>query len=226
MRPLAHLQLLDSALPIGSFAHSFGLETLTQESSVRTAEDLQSYAHTMLFGSWSSVDVFGVKGVYAFAKCEDYDALWRLDKMLHVSRSAREGREGAAKMGKRLLHLAQALHPELSWAPLLEAVESGRAIGMHATVYGWACWQLGVSLDDAARGFLYGCASSTCANAVRLMRIGQTQAAQVLAALLPEIEVAWQRVCDDDSLDFWSQTPGSEVAGARHEALYSRLFMS
>ncbi len=226
MLALSHLQLLDSALPIGSFAHSFGLETLAQEGIVRTPADLEAYARAMLFGSWSCADVFAVKGAYAFAPRQDYNELWRLDRALHASRSAREGREGAAKMGRRLLHLASALHPELSWSPLLAAVESRRAVGLHATVYGWACLELGVSLEDAARGFLYGCVASACANAVRLMRIGQTQAAQVLAALLPEVEAAWHIVREDDPRDFWSQTPGSEVAGARHEALYSRLFMS
>lgn len=226
MIPLAHLQLLDSALPIGAFAHSFGLETLTQEDIVLTPDDLLAYARSMLLGSWGSADVFAVKGVYAFAPGEDLDELWRLDRALHASRSARESREGVAKMGKRLLHLAPSLHPDLDWAPLLAAISEKRAVGLHATAYGWTCWQLGVSLDDASRGFLYGCASSTCANAVRLMRIGQTSSAQVLVALLPDIEAAWQRVRDDDPRDFWSQTLGSEIAGARHEGLYSRLFMS
>lgn len=226
MLPLVHLQLLDSALPIGSFAHSFGLETLTQEGSVRTPQDLEGYARSMLAGSWGSADVFAVKGVYQWAPAEDYDELWRLDRALHVARSARESREGAAKMGRRLFHLAQALHPNLNWQPLAQAVEEKRAVGLHATIYGWACLHLGVGLDDAARGFLYSCASGACANAVRLMRIGQTQAAQVLVALLPAIEEAWQRVKHDEPHDFWSHTLGSEVAGARHEALYSRLFMS
>lgn len=226
MLPLAHLQLLDSALPIGSFAHSFGLETLTQEGLARTPDDLERYARAMLLGSWGSVDVFALKGVYAWAPRGEHDEIWRLDRMLHAARSARESREGASKMGRRLLHLAQALHPNLQWQPLLEAVESKRCAGLHATIYGWACWQLGVDLDDAARGFLYSCAASTCANSVRLMRIGQTQAAQVLVALLPAIEAAWQSVRDDEPHDFWHHTPGSDVAGARHEALYSRLFMS
>lgn len=225
MLPLPFLQLLDSALPIGSFAHSFGLETLTQEGVVRTPQDLEDYARAMLFGSWSSADVFAVKGVYAFAP-DDLDELWRLDRSLHVARGARESREGAAKIGRRLAHLATALHPGLNWKPLAEAVESKRAVGLHATVYGWACRELGADRDDAARGFLYSCAASTCANAVRLMRIGQTQSAQVLVALLPDIEAAWQRVREDAPHDFWSAVPAAEAAAMRHETLYSRLFMS
>jgi urease accessory protein len=222
---LAHLQLLDSALPIGAFSHSFGLETLVQNGTVQNANDLEEYARTMLFGAWSTSDAMAIKGVYLWTPHET-ENVWQLDEMLHVSRSARETREGLQKMGKRLLHLGMELHPNLNWTPLTQAIENGLCVGTHATVYGWMTHGLGVPLDDAAQGYLYNCAAATINSAVRLMALGQTRAQTLLAGLLPQIDEAWLQVAGLEPFNFSTSTPSSEIAMMNHETLYSRLFMS
>jgi len=222
---LAHLQLLDSALPIGAFSHSFGLETLVQNGTIQNANDLEEYARTMLFGAWSTGDAMAIKGVYLWAAGQT-EKVWQLDEMLHVSRSARETREGLQKMGKRLLRLGVELHPALDWAPLTQAIESRLCVGAHSTVYGWMTHGLGVLLDDAAQGYLYNCVAATINSAVRLMALGQTRAQTLLAGLLPQIYEAWLQVAETDPFSFSTSTPSSEIAMMNHETLYSRLFMS
>lgn len=223
---LLHAQLLDSAFPIGAFAHSFGLETLIQEGQIQTPADLRHYCQTMLFGSWAPCEALAVKAVYEWAPSRQFEELWEFDRALHLSRAARESREGGRKIGRRMLEISRALHPDLNWTPLVEALSSGRAVGSYPIVYGWACFHLGVLLENAATGLLYVNLSGAVNGATRAMRLGQSEAQKIIAVLSLQIESAWREVETRDVWEFETGVPQSDIAAMRHENLYSRLFMS
>ncbi|WNR45609.1 urease accessory protein UreF [Paenibacillus roseipurpureus] len=223
---LAYQQLLDSALPIGGFSHSFGLETLVQQERLTTLSELEAYIRGMLAHNWASSDVMVIKALYTLIPRHNLAGLWELNKMLHVQRVGSESRSGVQKMGRRLLGLARAMYPDLNWEPLEDAIRTSRCSANHPIVHGWVSYHLGVSLEQAAEGYLYTCVMTCINSALRLMSIGQTQGQTLLAKLIPVIGQEWQRVAQMDPLDAYTNSPAADLAMMQHETLYSRLFMS
>jgi urease accessory protein len=223
---LVYQQLLDSALPIGGFSHSFGLETMVQQARLQTIDELEAYIRSMLFHSWTSSDAMAIKAVYLYAPSQQWQQIWFAERVLHVQRASSEARSGVLKMGRRLLQLVRSLYPDLGWSPLDEAIREERCFGTHPLIHGWFSCQMQIPLEKAVEGYLY-CCMVTCINsALRLMSIGQTQGQVLLAKLLPLTESAWREVEHLDPLDAFTNMPAAEMAMMQHETLYSRLFMS
>ncbi|RTE08847.1 urease accessory protein UreF [Paenibacillus whitsoniae] len=223
---LAYQQLLDSALPIGGFSHSFGLETLVQQERITSLGQLEAYIRGMLLQSWATGDAMVIKAAYQYMPQMAWQSLWDVDHMLHVARVSREARNGVQKMGRRLLQLAKAMHPDVSWKPLEEAAREGRCTLSHPVVHGWMSYLLGIPLAQAAEGYLYSCTVTCINSALRLMSIGQTEGQVLLARLIPAMAEAWAQAAHLAPEDAYMNTPAADLAMMQHETLYSRLFMS
>lgn len=226
MKWLAMQQLLDSALPIGGFSHSFGLETMVQDGRMNRSAQLYDYASAMLLQSWASSDAMVIKAVYRDAPKGNWEKVWAIERLVHLQRVASETRSGVEKMGRRLLQLAAAIHPQLDWSPLLEAMKAGNCFASHPLSHGYACWVLGISEEKAIQGYLYTCIVTCVNSALRLMSMGQTEGQSLVARLIPLTADALEIVRAMEPEQAYSNMPMAEMAMMRHERLYSRLFMS
>lgn len=219
------LQWMDSAFPTGTFAHSGGLETYTQAEIVRTPADLAQLIAVKLAAA-ASTDLIIVHTAMSAAAAEDHAQIADLDSLCSASKLARETREASEKIGRRML--ASILN--LVDAPLLHhyhsEVASGRCTGHHAVVHGVACAALGIPPRAALLAFGYALASNQSAAALKLIRIGQTQAQAVLGASGAAIEAAVEAALSRTLDDFSSFTPALDIRAAQHEHLFRRLFIS
>lgn len=197
------LQLADSALPIGSAANSYGLETLVEEGFLLPA-NLDPFFHAYISEAGRLEATF----VRRAWRGED---LARLNAEYDARRPARESRESSFKTGRR-------------FASLFAAMSGMELPAAHYPIaFGAAGAALRLPEDSVAQSYLQQSVTGLISACQRLMPLGQVAANRLLWNLRPAILKA---AAASGSLNTECFTPLPELASMRHGFLETRLFIS
>lgn len=223
---LALIQLSDSALPTGSFSHSFGLESYLQRGLVDDAEDftqwLRGYLDQMAF-----VDALAVRLTAEAAQAGDEERVIRTDRLLHASAIPRQVRDAGTAMGLRMNRIAAVAFPHAEAAARYrEAVESGTCHGHPALVFALVAHDAGLDPRTSTTAYLMQLATALTQNAIRAIPLGQDAGQRVLAEARGIIPGIVDTVFTHDEHDLGASAPGLEIAQMLHETQRARMFMS
>lgn len=224
------LHLADSGLPIGTLAHSFGLETLVAEGAL-SVEYLEPFLQAYLEEAGGLESAF-CRGSYRLNTLPDpstFEAQWRsLNEQMSALKTARESRMASATLGRRLLQLVLGLeaHPIIQIA-LLTAQDA--EVEIHAcTAFGLIGGVLGVDESATVLAYLRQFLTGLVSCCQRLMPLGQSQAGQILWRLYPTLITLARHseaaVYPTDSAVLF--TPLPDLGSMRHPRLTTRIFVS
>ena len=228
---LAHLRLLhlaDSALPIGSLAHSFGLETLVSAELLQPGdlpEFLRGYLQEM-----GMLEAVACREAFRLAHLGGEAFLaerWiEINDCLSALKPAHESRMASAALGRNFLHAAMGLG---DFQGLREAREASLGCGSlihQSAAFGLVSGALGFGELRAVLAYLHQMSACLISACQRLMPLGQTEATRILWNLKPAMmEVA------SGSTSFALETVSSTMplvdwGAMEHPALATRLFIS
>ncbi len=230
---LGLLQFSDGLLPVGSYAHSFGLESYAAAGTIRDTGGVESFLLSYLQGSVAPTDVVAMLAARRAALCERSAGMERclmIDRSLDAMKPASELRDASRQMGRQVLRIATNLGepfaPHGLTTDLFLAVENERTPGHHAMAFGAVGAVLGWLELDMACAYLYSACAGLVAAALRLLSLGQLAGQRILWALGPSIARLAEEVQGKDMAEIWSFAPGLEIAAMRHATLDARLFRS
>ncbi|PWW72702.1 hypothetical protein C7212DRAFT_359800 [Tuber magnatum] len=233
--PEMHFLLLlsDSALPLGSFAFSSGLESYTaHRPSTSTPRETTERFLKLSVDSLSHAALPFVLEAHKEPK-----AALTLDDIFDASTTCTVARRASVSQGRALLTVHEkSFSSSLPPSPELEAYRRalrtenvrGRASGHFPVVYGVLCNLAGISLEGTGYLFLLGHIKAILSAAVRQSLIGPYHMQALLAAegtraiMDTALTVAKEIAVEDAG----QSVPTLDLYQGRHELLYSRVFNS
>ncbi len=220
------LQTSDSFYPTGSYAHSFGLEGLVQDGSVRDLPTLRAFLIEQALPQLACTDLPIAAGAWADAGLPpDWERLQAWCLLGRAVRGAREPREASEAVGRQRLDMAARLHGGLAaeFNRRASAEKWPQPACVAAAIEGRT---VGAPQAAVLAAIIYTSAAGLVAAAVKLLRLGQNAAQGLLAEALAQAPALTRDALALSAEDIGSFNPWWDIAASRHESADGRLFIS
>jgi urease accessory protein len=213
-------QLADSAFPVGSFAHSNGLEATWQQNRVTDRTALRSFIEASLSqAARASLPL-------AVAAHREPDRLDRWDALCDAMLSNHVANRASRAQGMALLATAERIYGGCSLSDLRASARNDGLRAHLAPVFGFVSNALGVDCARTARLFTFLHLRGLISGAVRLGIVGPLEGQTIQAGLSAHAE-RMARIGAALPVEEAAQTsPLIELISATQDRLYSRLFQS
>ncbi len=218
---LAALQLADSAMPIGRFVHSHGMESWLADKPNATECEITVLVHDVVAASVAPLD--GVILAHAHA-ARTVEAICALDRALTARKLTPPARAASHSSGRRLAAIAPKLSADELIRGYAHAVLDGDADGNIAVVEGVLGRALGLSVRHTVLLELRGVVAGLLSAAVRLGRLTPTEGQLAMRALAPGLAEAASRALRESLDGMFSAALTVDIHALRHHRSETRFF--
>lgn len=220
---VALLHLCDSLFPIGSFAHSDGLEAATSAGSIATPADLRQWLDVTLDETLGRCEGPAVRSAWEAFVGRRLAELLAIDEEVEAIRPSSTLRRASRAMGGRLLSTWQHIRPSEA-LERFAAAHGDRSVTL-PVAFAVVCAATQIPCRATLEAYFYTRLAAVVSCAMRLMAVGQGEAHALLACTLGRVSDTADAVLA--SLDPPSAfAPALDIAAMSQQYVRSRLFRS
>jgi urease accessory protein len=212
---------LSPAFPVGAFSYSSGIEWAVEADDIKDAKTLRGWLAVMLAEGGGFCDA--VLFAHAHRAIGDEKALRAVAELASAFAPTKERHLETTAQGNAFVEAARAAWPTPALDRLKAAWDGAVAYPVGVAV---AASGHGITLEPALAAFLQAVAANWVSAGVRLIPLGQTDGQRVLAALESVVAATAKRALTATLDDLGSSAFRADLASARHETQYTRLFRS
>lgn len=214
---------LSPAFPVGAFSYSSGIEWAVEANDIHDAETLKSWLSVMTTEGGGYCDAILFAHAHRAVAENDDKTLRDVAELAAAFAPSRERHLETTAQGNAFVEATRA-----AWA--CDAIETLKSIwdGPVAYPVAVAVASAGhnIALEPALAAYLQAVAANWVSAGVRLIPLGQSDGQRVLAGLESAVTATVQRALGAKLDDLGSSAFRADLASARHETQYTRLFRS
>lgn len=218
------MNLSDSSLPIGRFAHSYGVEPLVIAGFIWDCESLNGYIMANLTESVAPTDGVATFWSHQYFVEGNHEALHGVDRLLTCIKLCSSARLASESSGRELLRILTSIQIPRELNILSNQILEGRSKGNVAVVFGAATAALGLTATEAVLMEMRSATWGMLSAAVRLGLISAGNAQSILFSSGPVLEEAAWIAANTGLEEMESGLPDAEVFYLRHRYRHGRNF--
>ncbi len=221
------LQIADSALPIGGYTHSWGLEAAIARGLVHDPESLERWTRRWLGSSLGPLEGVLVATGCRAGRVGSSRVLVELNRLAEVSIMPPSTRRASREMGEQLMALASTWSWCVSGLVPFERALADVADGWyHPVAFGLIGALAGAEPADVLTAYLHQAALGMIGAGVRAIPVGHTHGQQVLGYLHDDIRNLALLLVDRNLETAGAGCPYYEILCDEQTRLYARMFRS
>ena len=214
---------LSPAYPVGAFSYSSGIEWAVEAGDIGDAETLRDWLAVMLVDGGGFCDAVLFVHAYRAAAGSDDTALYAVAELAAALAPSKERHLETTAQGNAFVEATRSAWPNAALDRLKNVWDGPVAypVAVAAAAAGHH-----IALEPALAAYLQAIVANWVSAGVRLIPLGQSGGQRVLAVLEPVVTATAQRALTIALDDIGSAAFRADLASARHETQYTRLFRS
>ncbi len=222
------LQITNSNFPIGSFSHSYGLETYIRDNLCSNVNELEKNINQFVWNYFIYTDLLAIKKVFELYKNKQIDQIFKIDQMLSTNGMSKECREATKKVGVQMLKLYLELFPNNEILNKYNLKINNKICTGHPAIsFSLLCLSLDIDYNTCIYTHLYSSISTLIQNCIRAIPLGQIEGQKLIYKLKNQfLDISKYINNLDFEKNFCKSAPGLEIKQMEHEYIHVRLFMS
>ena len=222
------IQTTDTLFPSGGYAHSYGLEELVVQGRIRSEKDLEEFLMTDVLPALENLELPYLRFCSEAVSNRALEELISLNEEISAWKLTREIREAGKSQGSQMIRMIREIYQCPVSAEFQKMLSKSREQCQQITATALLRNAQGVPLVSSMIAWIYQAVSNFCSASIKLLRLGEVACQKIIHRSLEKQKI--QKVISN-SLELNRGNSGFfnpllDLASARHELAFSRLFIS